>query len=90
MIRGVSRGVVEVSDLQDQYFERAVLYVRPGLSGGESSALLSHSAALVERLTKGHLPPRHTKRRTAWIGMLLSALAGAGGMWLWMTCFPAL
>lgn len=88
MIRGVNRGVVEVNDLQDQYFERAVLYVRPGLSGEESSALLRHSAALVERLTKGHLPARRLRKVPAWAGMLASAAAGAGGMWLWMTYFP--
>ncbi len=40
MLRGVSRGVIEITEMENQYFERAVLYIRPSQKR-EEGALIS-------------------------------------------------
>ena len=35
MLRGVNRQIIEVNDIENPYFERAILFVKPGC--GEAS-----------------------------------------------------
>lgn len=78
MIRGVSREIIEVADIGNTYFERAVLYVRPGLTEQESGTLAAEGARYVQNLTKNTKPnlrKDYRLRQALW--MALSAAAGA-------------
>lgn len=39
MIKGVNHNVVEITGMENDYFERAVLYIRPGKSGVSQSRI---------------------------------------------------
>lgn len=78
MIRGVSREIIEVADMGNTYFERAVLYIRPGLTEQESGTLAAEGARYVQSLTKNTKPGlrrNHRLRQAIW--MAVSAVAGA-------------
>ncbi len=78
MIRGVSREIIEVADIGNTYFERAVLYVRPGLTEQESGTLAAEGARYVQSLTKNTKPNlRKSFRLRQAIWMAVSAAVGA-------------
>ncbi len=78
MIRGVSREIIEVADMGNTYFERAVLYVRPGLTEQESGTLAAEGARYVQNLTKNTRPNlRKNYRFNQALWMAASAVAGA-------------
>ena len=40
MLKGVNKHVVEVVDMENEYFEKAILFLRPGRPGFDESTLL--------------------------------------------------
>lgn len=60
MIKGVNHNVVEITGMENDYFERAVLYIRPGKSG------ISHSRIDLEaRCAVGKIIPQEKLCRRA-------------------------
>ena len=39
MLRGVNKSIIEVLETENQYFEKAILFVRPGHSEGDEGVL---------------------------------------------------
>ena len=39
MLKGVNKHVVEVVDMENEYFEKAILFLRPGRPGFDESTL---------------------------------------------------
>lgn len=53
MIKGVNRRVIEINSTQSDYFEKAVLYLRPGSVDLPPKLLNDEAHAYLERLTGG-------------------------------------
>ena len=50
MIRGVNKQIVEISETENDYFERAILFVRPGAIESSESELRKQAKALLQTL----------------------------------------
>lgn len=77
MIKGVNRRIVEISGMKNDYFEKAVLYIRPEKSGEPMSRL-----ELEARSTAAELSPVNDKPSKAHIitDMTLRLLAVSLGL----------
>ena len=53
MIRGINRQIIEVCDTGNQYFERALLFVKPEYAGVDHRML----KAQAQNLVRGYVPP---------------------------------
>ncbi len=51
MIRGVNRQIIEVNDTQNEYFERAIFFVRPECSDENQRKLHSQAVQYTESQT---------------------------------------
>lgn len=51
MIRGVNRQIIEVNDTQNEYFERAIFFVRPECSDESQRKLHSQAVQYTESQT---------------------------------------
>ena len=77
MLKGVNRQVVEITQPENKYFERIVLFVRPEYSGASAPWLRQQAAGA---LPGEAAPPGRKKRLRPVLGALLRAglCAGAG------------
>jgi len=53
MIRGINRQIIEVCDTGNQYFERALLFVRPEYASVDHKML----KAQAQNIIRGYIPP---------------------------------
>ncbi len=78
MIKGVNRRIVEISGMKNDYFEKAVLYIRPEMSGEPMSRLeleaRSTAAELSPVTAKAHIITDLTLRLIA-VSLGLFAIA---------------
>ena len=84
MLRGVNRQIIEVSETKNEYFERAILFVRPEYISENEANLRSEADKTVGRLLLGSVRLRGAsngpKLRLKKGGVLiigLSCLAGS-------------
>ena len=75
MLKGVNRQVVEISQPENKYFERILLFVRPEYSGMSEARLTQQAESAVP---DGPRPPRIKKRSRLRLGELLRAAVCAG------------
>ena len=79
MLKGVSQKVIEVVHTDNNYFERAILFLKPGVPE-EDRAKLRRRAG--EYLTQIDFCPQERQRRRPALAdgvkLFLAALAGAG------------
>lgn len=77
MIRGVNRRIIEVSDCNSAYFERAIFFVRPGAADAGESTLKNEADIVLS----GMIPPPGSKskrkrpkisRRGLWLLLIMS------------------
>lgn len=82
MIKGVNKKVLEVNNPQSIYFEKAVLYIRPNLSGVSYKTLCREARELLQSMSPK--PPKYAvMRRVALIAAFFaSALCGAAVFWV--------
>ena len=59
MIRGVNKQVIEVNDTGNEYFEKAILYVRPQFTSAGSNTLRSEAGRMLSQWS----PPMHSAQR---------------------------
>ncbi len=77
MIKGVNRRVIEINRPDSEYFERAVLYLRP-----EVNEVPLHAAQNAAQSYFGGQPHRHRSVRIrGWLWFLLGAAAAAAVLW---------
>ena len=50
MLKGVNTHVVEVVDMENEYFEKAILFLRPGRPGFDESTLRQRAGEYVRTL----------------------------------------
>lgn len=79
MIKGVSKQIVEINETGNEFFEKAIFFVKPEYSGA-SEARLRDSAAVTVRSAgippKNRMTAKHPRLYTA-LRFALAAAAGA-------------
>ncbi len=76
MVKAVNKLVMEINNTGNDYFEKAVFYIRPEMA--QSTKLDNGAKAYINEVVKGFTTERE-KPHTLLIG-ILSALMGAGAM----------
>lgn len=83
MLKGVNKRVVEVVDIENEYFEKAILFLRAGHSDSDEGALRRRAGEYVRAIKY------RPRRELPWRGLLLAGaalgvviLAVMGGMGL--------
>lgn len=79
MIKGVNRQIIEVTETGNEYFERALLVVRPGFADTEPSLLHEEAQRLV-RNADGYTGLRFSRRRRLKRLILQGGGCGAAGI----------
>lgn len=59
MIKGVNRRIVEISGMKNDYFEKAVLYIRPEKSSEPIGRLELEARSTVAELSPNKTPKAH-------------------------------
>lgn len=78
MIRGVNKQVIEVREIENPYFERALLFVKKPPESGQQRDYEFYARQCVRKLTAGY---RRVPGRRVWVTVakyLVTAAAGAG------------
>lgn len=89
MLRGVSKRVIEVKRLENNYFERVYFIVREGQGAYPEGLLRAQADAYLRQA--GILGRRRADRRTVVRRLLLAAVyfaAAAAGVWTALKLFP--
>ena len=50
MIRGINRSIIEIGDTENEYYERAILVVRPEYASAERAVLEDEARKLLRRM----------------------------------------
>ena len=69
-MRGVNKLIVEIKDTDSEYFDRAILFLKPEKLGTEQSRLNESAERLLERV-KGGTPPGKSRR---WVLLTIGAV----------------
>lgn len=78
MLRGVNRQVIEVTETNNLYYEKALLVIRPEYTGAQRHILEKEAKAMLKRMK----PPSAIKVRSKlwyWLVRLGSATLVGGG-----------
>ena len=67
MIKGINRQIIEIGETGNLYFERAFLFVRPGVEEADDHRLKTEARKMLEKLTKPP-KPKGIKRKGKRIG----------------------
>ena len=80
MLKGVNRQVVEIPQPESEYFERAILFVKPEFCGVGDSGLRERAAALLKNTVRppANMIGRRTVRLAGLMRLVLAAAVGAG------------
>lgn len=80
MLKGVNKHVVEVVDLENEYFEKAILFLRPGRPDSDEGTLRQRAGEYLRTIK--YRPRRGFSWRWALAaaGLLAAALAAVGVM----------
>lgn len=81
MIKGVNRQIIEVMDTGNEYFERALLVVRPACVDADA-VLLREEAQRVLRTAGGYTGLRGQRRRRYLRRLMYGLATGAAGVLL--------
>lgn len=79
MLKGVSQKVIEVVHTDNRYFEKAILFLRPGAQDQDQPFLKSQAEEYMSKID--YKPPKKSRRwqmLSRCAGFLCSALFGAG------------
>lgn len=74
-IRGVSKQIIEINETQNDYFEKAILFVRPSKSNVSIGQLRAHANNIVGSLDSTGKASKRSNIKTA-VQMICAALCG--------------
>lgn len=87
MLRGVNRQVLEITETNNMYYEKALLVVRPEYAGAQRLVLEREAETMLKRMK----PPSAIKARSKFLYWLVrlggASLFGAGVCWIIMLIF---
>lgn len=76
-MRGVNKLIVEIKDTENEYFDRAILFVKPSMAAAEQSELDKSARKLLSAVKDGK-SPRRWKRILPVLGVILAVSVSAG------------
>ena len=77
-VKGVSKCVLEVHELDNDYFEKAIFFVKPEYSGEEENRLRAGAKCALRRATPPKLKQREKKqKRLSLLYASIGAVCGA-------------
>lgn len=76
-MRGVNKLIVEIKDTDSEYFDRAILFLKPEKLGTEQSELNESAQRLLEEVRKG----APSRRGRVWIPIAITAALLMLGGW---------
>lgn len=77
-VKGVSKCVLEVHELDNDYFEKAIFFVKPEYSGEEENRLRAGAKGALRRATPPKLKQREKKqKRLSLLYASIGAVCGA-------------
>lgn len=84
MLKGVNKHVVEVVDIESEYFEKAILFLRPGRPDSDEGTLRQRAGEYLRRIKY------RPRRGFCWQKALIIGLAAAGlllavGLVVWLS-----
>lgn len=79
-MRGVNKLIVEIKDTDSEYFDRAILFLKPEKLGIEQSRLNESAEKLLEKV-KGGTPHGHGR---AWLWVTAGAVVAAAMLLGWI------
>ena len=74
MVKGVHKKILEINHPDSLYFERAVFYLKPGITQLPPQVSQEDAAALLQEIS-----PSAKKRTRLWLPMLLLAVGSSVG-----------
>ena len=74
MVKGVHKKILEINHPDSLYFERAVFYLKPGITQLPPQVSQEDADALLQEIS-----PSAKKRTRLWLPMLLLAVGDGGG-----------
>ena len=72
MLKGVNKHVVEVVDMENEYFEKAILFLRPGRPGFDESTLRQRAGEYVRTIKY------RPRQGFSWKKLLIAGVLAAG------------
>lgn len=77
MVKGINRQIIEVSDTQSDYFERALFFVNPDYSDAERAVLEHEARRTLRKMSRPAAVRERRRRHWLLIRLALAALGGA-------------
>ncbi len=77
MVKGVNKKIIEINHPDSLYFERAVFYLKPGITQLPQQLSRNDADALIQEASPAAMPRKHAWLRTIAL-MLLSCAVTAG------------
>lgn len=77
MIRGTNKYVIDINDTGNQYYERAILFIKPQYADAERDALEKEAKKLIKRIDTTSSIKKHSKVQYLWFKLGISAIFGA-------------
>lgn len=77
MLKGVSQKVIEVVHTDNRYFDKAILFLRPGAQGEDKTQLKAKASEYLSQLDYAPAQTQEKKGLSEPIKTVLAGLAGA-------------
>lgn len=71
-MRGVNKLIVEIKDTENEYFDRAILFLKPGKAGTDQSALNRSARELLAEVKNGE---KRKGRKKVIVGVIIGLVA---------------
>ncbi len=77
MLRGVNKQIIEINSMENAYFEKAILYIRPECFDTAENKLRSNAAAYLDELSLGEKPPVKEAQSKGGAGVVVAIVGAA-------------
>ncbi|MCI8501993.1 MAG: hypothetical protein HFJ85_07115 [Oscillospiraceae bacterium] len=79
MLKGVSKQIVEIVNTENEYFEKAILFINPEKAGMEENQLREQAGRFVGEHARKGGKPSQPPHGTAWKNVLKIGCGALGG-----------
>ena len=74
MVKGVNRRIIEISSTGNEYFEKAVLYIRPNCQDVPEKLIAEEARCFLNGVSAGQKPLLSSNLKRLIVGALITAL----------------
>ena len=77
MIKGINHSIIEINDTDNEYYERAILVIKPEYASAQRSILENEAKRMLRELDAPSVMKSRTGKLRFIIAMAVSAITGA-------------